>query len=224
MKTLILQTYYHDKATKVDNKVGCYLPCDELAAISEQRLRIYADSIGADYKMISKPPFKDTPSAAWARFAILFQKDYDQVCYIDADILPSKRSLGVSIFDFDGVAKQTERVEGTKQTWHTNAGVFKLTKQECIKMRKWAFYKPFIRALEQTGKNQSQFNDMYKRAIGKKPAFLDPIWNMTRPHHRNSNPDYPGGLFYHAIGHQKTARGNQFGSYLTEPIYHEVWQ
>ena len=216
MKRLILQTYYHDDATKVDNKVGCYLACDSLAFDSERRFRIYADSIGADYKMIRKPPFPKVPSAAWARFAILWENEYDEVAYFDADILPSKCALGISIFNYPGIAKKTERVEGSKQDWHVNAGVFKLTKQECIKMKRLALHKPFIRALNQTGKNQSQFNEMYKKATGKKPAFLDPRWNCTRPHHKPR-------LMAHYIGHQKTARGNQFGSYLTCPVYNENW-
>ena len=64
MKKLILQTYYKHDSQKVDKKVGCYLPIDELAAESEKRFRVYASSIGADYKMITEPPFKNVPSAS----------------------------------------------------------------------------------------------------------------------------------------------------------------
>ena len=73
-----------------------------------------------------------------ARFAILWEKDYDEVCYVDADILPSKNVLGKSIFDWEGVAKKTEREDGSRMEWHVNAGVFKLTQQEAMKMRKYA--------------------------------------------------------------------------------------
>ena len=199
-----------------DPKIGCYIPADELAVESEKRFRIYADSIGADYKMISKPPFPKYPQPAWARFAMLWEKDYDELCYIDADILHSKNVLGKSIFDWEGVAKKTEREDGSRMEWHVNAGVFKLTKAEAIKMKKYVFFKPYVRHLHKTGKNQDPFNNMYKKAMGKKPKFLDPRWNCTRPHH---DPRW----FAHYIGHQKIGNGNQWGCMRRCPVYLEDW-
>ena len=225
MKRLILQTYYKDPRQKVDEKIGCYVPADELAVESEFRFRKYAESIGADYHMIDSPPYVKFPQPAWARFAIIdkaIEENYDEVCYVDADILPTERSLGVSIFDVPGVAKKTERDEGARMEWHVNAGVFKLTKRECWKMRSQVFAKPNTRWLENTGKNQDPFNNMYKKGVGRKPAFLDPIWNMTRPYHRTSNPEVPGGYFAHFIGHQKV-NGNQWGFIGQEPIAWEDW-
>ena len=219
MKRLILQTYYHHEQNKADKKVGCYIPADELAIESEERFRIYADSIDADYKIITSPPFEKLPMPAWARFAILWETDYDEVCYIDADILPSHRALGVSIFDYPGTAKQTERDEGTRAAWHVNAGVFKLTRREMYKMRPYVFYKPFVRYVQMSGKNQDPFNEMYKKAMGRKPKFLSPIWNMTRPYHRKLEP--AGGYFAHYIGHQKVGNGNQWGCMKKDPIYLE---
>ena len=225
MKRLILQTYYrHDKNTE-DPKTGCYIPVDDLAVESEKRFRIYADSIGADYRMIDKPPYKTHPQPAWARwviFDIAIEENYDEVCYVDADILPSKRCLGISIFDYDGVAKKTERDEGSKHEWHVNAGVFKLTRKECFKLRSQIHSKPNLRWLEHTGKNQDPFNNAYKKGVGRKPAFLDPIWNMTRQYHRNGS--VPGGYWAHYIGHQKVGKGNQWGCMLTDPIYNEEWK
>ena len=224
MKRLIFQTYYHHGTQIVDEKIGCYVPVDDLAVESENRFRIYADSIGADYRMIDSPPFTKYPQPAWARFAGLFiatEEDYDEICYIDADILPSHRSLGISIFDWEGVAKQTERDEGSRASWHCNAGVFKLTKRECWKMKSQVFAKPNTRWLEATGKNQDPFNNMYKKGVGKKPAFLDPIWNMTRPYHRHGSVE--GGYFAHYIGHQKLGEGNQWGCMKRDPIYLENW-
>lgn len=226
MKRLILQTYYHHEKNKVDKKIGCYIPADELAVESERRFRIYADSIGADYRMIDSPPYERYPQPAWARFKILdiaCDEEYDEVCYVDADILPSLRSLGVSIFDEEGVAKKTERDEGSRHEWHVNAGVFKLTRRECWKMRSQVFAKPNLRWLEQTGKNQDPFNNMYKKGVGRKPAFLNPIWNMTRPYHRNYDKSVPGGYFAHFIGHQKIGKGNQWGCMKTDPITLENW-
>lgn len=223
MRRLIYQTYYHHDTNVVDKELGCYIPADELAAESEKRFRIYADSIGADYRMIDSPPYKKYPQPAWARWAgfdIAIEEDYDEICYIDADILPSHRALGVSIFDYSGVAKQTERDEGSKAAWHVNAGVFKVSKKDCFKLRTAIHSKPNLRWLENTGKNQDPFNNAYKKAIGKKPAFLDPIWNMTRQYHRKGS--VPGGYFAHYIGTQKTV-GNCWGHMKTDPIYLEDW-
>ena len=61
----ILQTYYRHDSNIADQRIGCYIPADDLAIESEKRFKIYADSIGADYKMISKPPFKRYPQPAW---------------------------------------------------------------------------------------------------------------------------------------------------------------
>lgn len=224
MKNLIVQTYYHHGANKADTRIGCYVPADELAAESEARFRKYAESIGADYVMIDKAPYAKYPQPAWARFAALdmcIEQGYDNVLYVDADIIPSKKVLGVNIFDVPGIAKKTERDEGSKHEWHVNAGVFKLTRKECFKMRSQVFAKPNLRWLEQTGKNQDPFNNMYKKGVGRKPAFLDPIWNMTRPYHR-TEASVEGGYFAHFIGHQKI-NGNQWGFVGRDPIAWEDW-
>ena len=223
-KRLILQTYYRHESNVEDKKTGCYLPVDELAAESIKRFRFYAASIGADYRLIDSPPYKKYPQPAWARWAIFdiaIEENYDEVCYVDADILPSNRSLGVSIFDYPGVAKQTEREDGSRHSWHVNAGVFKVTRQECFKLRTAIHSKPNLRWLMETGKNQDPFNNAYKKGVGKKPEFLDPIWNMTRQYHRKGS--VPGGYFAHYIGHQKIPGGNQWGDMTRDPIYLENW-
>lgn len=222
MKQLIYQTYYRHDSNKQCSNTGCYIPVDELAVESEKRFRVYADSINADYFIYDKPPFEKYPQPAWARFHGIIkciEEEYDEICYADADILPSLRSLGISIFNYDGVAKQTEREDGSKHSWHVNAGVFKLTRAECWKMRSQLFLKPHIRHLMNTGKNQDPFNNMYKKGVGKKPAFLDPQWNMTRQYHRG----HTGGYWAHYIGHQKVGNGNQFGCMKKCPIYNEDW-
>ena len=173
--------------------------------------------------MVDAPPYKKYPQPAWARWVVLdkcIEEDYEEVCYIDADILPTKRVLGTSIFDYPGVAKKTERDEGSRAEWHVNAGVFKLTKKECYKVRKEIWSKPNLRWMIRTGKNQDPFNNAYKKGVGRKPAFLDPIWNMTRKYHRDGS--VPGGYFAHYIGHQKLG-GNQWGKMETDPIYLEDW-
>lgn len=226
MKRLIIQTYYHHDSQKVDEKIGCYVPADELAVESERRFRIYADIIGADYRMIDSPPYQKYPQPAWARWAALdicIDEEYDEVCYVDADILPSLRSLDFNIFEFPGVAKQTERDEGARMEWHVNAGVFKLTRRECYAMRPALWSKPNLRWLANTGKNQDPFNNGYKKGVGRKPTFLNPVWNMTRPYHRTVDSEYPGGLWAHFIGHQKLT-GNQWGFVGTDPIAWEDWK
>ena len=226
MKKLIIQTYYRHESNMEDQRTGCYLPVDDLAVESEKRFRFYASSIGADYRMIDSPPYEKYPQPAWARWAALdicIEDEYDAVCYIDADILPSHRSLGVDIFEYDGVAKQTERDEGSRMSWHVNAGVFKLTRRECYSVRNQIWSKPNIRWMLNTGKNQDPFNNAYKKGVGKKPAFLNPIWNMTRQYHRTCDPAVPGGYFAHYIGHQKIGKGNQWGCMKTDPIYNEDW-
>ena len=131
--------------------------------------------------MIDSPPYtriiRCLPGPRWAALDICIEEEYDEVCYVDADVLPSLRSLGVNIFEFDGVAKQTERDEGARMEWHCNAGVFKLTRRECWAMRKAIWAKPNLRWLAQTGKNQDPFNNAYKKGVGRKPKFLNPVWN-----------------------------------------------
>ena len=215
MKQLILQTYYKHDSQKVDKEVGCYLPIDELAVESEKRFRIYASSIGADYKMISEPPFRKAPQPAWARCQMFFETDYDEVCYFDADMLPSKDCLGISIFDWEGHGKKTERDEGSRAEWHINMGTFKISKREMYACQRLVFHKPYLRYLERFGKNQDPLNEMFKKGTGRKPKFLDPRWNCTRPYH---SPRW----IEHKIGHQKTEKGNQWGK-LKCPVYLEEW-
>lgn len=233
MKRLILQTYYRHASNVEDEKTGCYIPVDHLAVESEKRFRIYADSIEADYRLIDSAPYSKYPQPAWARWAIFdiaTEENYDEVCYIDADILPTKRVLGHSIFEHDGVAKKTERDDGARMEWHVNAGVFKLTNRECWKMKSAIWAKPNLRWMLQTGKNQDPFNNAYKKGVGRKPAFLNPQWNMTRPWHRDRAwveeqgfEFTEGGFFAHYIGHQKIGEGNQWGCMLRDPIYNESW-
>ena len=217
MKKLILQVYWEDFAKpKYETNDGGYLPDMELSLESEKRFRIYANSIGADYKMLREPHFKNIMNPGWDRFSLFWEEDYDLLCYVDADILPSNQTLGVSIFDWPGVAKKTERDEGSKQEWHVNAGVFKVTKQEAMKLRWQINNKKNLRHLKDFGKNQGPFNDTWYKTFRRRPEFLDPRWNCTRKYH---SPRW----WAHYIGAQKLPRGNQFGCMAKCPVYNESW-
>ena len=205
--------------------MGCYIPVDDLAKDSERRFRIYAESIGADYLMIDTPPWENRPEPAWARFKMFdlcLDGGYDEVCYVDADILPSKRSLGISIFNEGGHGKLTERDEGSKASWHINFGVVKFNAAECRKLKWKVFDKKYIKWLEQTGKNQDPGNEMFYQTFRKRPKPLSPVWNMTRKYHR-TDFDPIGGYWAHYIGHQKIGNGNQWGCMKTDPVYLEKW-
>ena len=224
MRNLIIQTYYRHESNRADDKMGCYIPVDDLAVESEKRFRIYADSIGADYMMLDEPQFKFNPSPAWARFKMFelcVNGGYDNVAYIDADILPGLRSLGNSLFSHAGHGKLTERDEGSRASWHINFGVVKFSQEEARKLQWRVADKKYNKLFQRTGgKNQDAGNQMFYDAFKKRPVPLDPRWNMTRPYHRGTD----GGYFAHYIGHQKVGNGNQWGCMVRDPIYLEDWK
>jgi hypothetical protein len=222
MKNLILQVYYTGHSKVIAD--GGYQEFNDLAEESERRIRVYAKSIGADYMILKEPYFKDIKNPGWNRFAMFWLAEkYDNVCYVDADVLPSKEALGVNIFDFKGHGKYMEqevKIAGQedKKTWMINAGVIKFTKQECIKLQRTINDKPWLRILEQTGKNQIAFNKCFKKTFRKAPdSTLSPMWNATRDWHEEDGKVY----FKHYIGHQK--KGNQFGDMKSHHVYNEDW-
>ena len=152
---------------------------------------------------------------SWTRWAMFDYADqYNNLCYVDCDILPTKYAFGKSIFDTEGVAKLTERDEGSRQAWHVNAGVFKVTSMQAKKLSNRIHSKKYLNILEKSGKNQDAFNLCWKEAFISKPKHFGTAWNTTRPYHRKG--EY---YFHHYIGAQKTERGNQFGNLNTNGVY-----
>ena len=216
MRRLILQVYYEGHSKPIFD--GGYIPCAELAAESERRMKHYAFTLGVDYKMIREPFFKSITNPGWNRFAMFWEEDYDEVCYVDADILVSCFALGENIFDWEGVGKKVEQEEHPdgSEPWHINAGVIKMPQRDLRKMRYEINKKPHLRMLKQFGKNQQAFNKAYYKALRKRPQFLDVRWNATRKHH---DPRW----FAHYIGQQKLPNGNKFGKMRTCPVFLQKW-
>ena len=197
--------------------------------------------------MFREPYYKTVTNPGWNRFAMIASEfySYDEVLYVDADILPAKRSLGVDIFTYpsyhlniadknstwhelpdvdptDVVGKVMEI--GThpngEESWMVNAGVLKLNKKHRIKLRtdKWGIMaKPWIRDyLEKTGKNQIAFNKSFKKVMRTKPGTMSPLWNSTRPW-------YQPAYFRHYLGAQKIRGRSQWGFMGDCPVFREEW-
>ena len=141
-------------------------------------------------------------------------KDYDNLCYIDCDILPTPHAFGRSIFDTEGTAKYTERDEGSRAAWHVNAGVFKVDKIQARKLSFSINNKAWVKMLKERGKNQDAFNECWKKTFMRKPKHFGTSWNATRPYHRMKQY-----YLHHYIGAQKTERGNQFGNLKSNGVY-----
>ena len=137
MRTLIFQVYYEGHSKPIFD--GGYIPDMDLSIESEKRMKIYADSIGADYQMLRTPFYKHTLNPGWQRFAICEDTfdEYDEICYVDADILVSQAALGQSIFNYPGVGKKVEQEDypDGSSPWHVNAATLKLTRKERQKLR-----------------------------------------------------------------------------------------
>ena len=213
---LIFQSYHAADDSAWDKKLDCYRPIDDLAALSIKQIKKYAESIGADYILLDKPYWSDIRKhPAWTRWAMFDYWDrYDNLCYIDCDILPTPHAFGRSIFDTEGTAKYTERDEGSRAAWHVNAGVFKVDKIQARKLSYNINGKKYIKMLEKMGKNQDAFNECWKKTFMRKPKHFGTSWNATRPYHR-TKPYY----LHHYIGAQKTERGNQFGNLHSNGVY-----
>lgn len=216
MKKLIMQVYYEGHSKPIFD--GGYIPDYELSIESEKRMKIYADSIGADYKMLREPFFKTIKNPGWNRFAMCWEDDYDEVCYVDADILVSQKALGHDIFAWPGVGKKVEQEDypDGSSPWHVNAATLKLDRKDRHALKYEINKKPYLRMLDRWGKNQQAFNKAYYKATRRRPTFLDPRWNATRKHH---DPRW----FAHYIGQQKLPHGNRFGCMTDCPVYKEEW-
>lgn len=216
MRRLILQVYYEGHSKPIFD--GGYIPDLELAIESSKRMQVYAHYIGADYKLLREPFFKTIKNPGWNRFAMFWEEDYDEVCYVDADILVSQQALKQNIFDWEGVGKKVEQEDhpGGWEPWHINAGVIKMPKNDLRKLRYEINKKPHLRFLDKFGKNQQPFNKAYYKALRKRPTFLDVRWNATRKYHE---PRW----FAHYIGQQKLEKGNKFGCMKSCPVYLERW-
>lgn len=65
MKKLIMQVYYEGHSQRIQD--GGYIPDYDLSVESEHRMKLYADSIGADYRMLREPYFKSVKNPGWNR-------------------------------------------------------------------------------------------------------------------------------------------------------------
>jgi len=225
-RNLIFQVYYEGHSKPIAD--GGYISDKELAQESEKRMKIYADSINADYFMLDKPFFKNIKNPGWNRFAMFWLAEYDMydnVCYVDADVLVSKHALGVNIFDESGHGKYMEQEvdiagQENKKTWMINAGVMKFNNYESGKLKRTINSKPYLKILEETGKNQIAFNKCFKKTFRKSPdSSLNPMWNATRPWHEVDDKVY----FKHYIGRQKLKGQSHWGDMIDHHVYKEDW-
>ena len=151
MRNLVIQTYIEDNI-KRDTK-NTYKRFPKLERLSRKCFERYAHLHGADYEFY-------TPvdgAAHWIRMEMFRRPGYDNVLYVDCDVLIHPRRFDDNIFDYDGTA-----VPVPLPGWNEfNMGVVKWTAAECEVMSQ------YIDQYFHPQKNQSALNRCYNDHIGE---------------------------------------------------------
>ena len=195
MKRLIMQTYIKDTIDR--GTINTYKAFPKLERHSKRCFTKYAQINNIDYVFITSSDRPNYNSAHWLRMEMFHQPDYDEVLYVDCDVLINKTRMKDNIFDVEGsfVPKiwafpHCNAVPGVYYPEHPsgefNAGVTKWTREECKIMRDHIheFYHPTH--------NQVSLNQCYKKYVGdyKKLPYR---FNVThRPTNDITFRHYPG--------------------------------
>jgi len=133
MKNLIIQTYYKDNIKR--NTVNTYKQFPKLEKLSKKCFELYAKNIGADYEFCEKPETAKQASAHWLRMVMFNRPKYDNVLYVDCDILINRSRLTDDIFKHEGVGVNKIHFYNYSKYSIFNAGVTKWTRKECEIMK-----------------------------------------------------------------------------------------
>lgn len=205
MKRLILQTYCKDNIERKGKYT--YKSFPKLEKYSQKSMRLYANSIGADYELFTGETGWEEwyPGAHWHRMVMFDRPEYDEVLYVDCDVLVNPCLMydghRENIFDFEGngvyaIHPSAERKIG----WPggVNCGVFKFTREEA------AMVKDKINDYYHPQTNQEAINNCWRDHIGM-PKLLSARWNIT---HLPEFP-FPGhSNFRHFPGSQRANMEN----------------
>jgi len=175
MKNLIIQTYYTDDIKR--NTVNTYKKFPKLERLSKKCFELYAKNIKADYEFCEKPEKNIQASAHWLRMVMFNRPEYDNVLYVDCDILINRSRLNDNIFEYKGVGVNKIHFYNYTDYPIFNAGVTKWTQYECEIMKENIdkYYHPTH--------NQEAINNCYLNHIGP-ITFLPYRFNVT---HRPTN-------------------------------------
>jgi len=170
MKNLIIQTYYKDNIQR--NTLNTYKQFPKLEKLSQKCFKIYAKNINADYEFCEKPETQLQASAHWLRMVMFNRPAYDNVLYVDCDILINRTRLSDNIFDYEGVGVNKIHFYNYSKYPIFNAGVTKWTREECQIMKEKIdeYYHPTH--------NQNAINNCYLNNIGP-ISFLPYRFNVT---------------------------------------------
>ena len=184
MKRLIIQTYITDDIKRTTQNTYARFP--KLERLSRKCFERYAKTHGVDYEFFTGDDKHNT--AHWGRMVMFERDQYDEVLYVDCDILIHPRRYDDNIFDQSGTA-----VRVPLTGWNEfNMGVVKWTKDECLVMREHIneFYHPH--------KNQTALNDCYNKYIGD---FKDLPYKFNVTHKPSEDT-----VFRHYAGSWKAAQ------------------
>ena len=169
MKRLVLQTYIEDNIKR--DTVNTYKRFPKLERLSKKCFQRYAQLHGADYELFTGDETHNT--AHWGRMVMFDRPEYDEILYVDCDILINPRSYSDNIFEQAGsfVPKiwafpfcnsvDTDIEYPKHPSGDFNAGVMKLTRRELEAMA------PHINDYFHPTHNQPALNACYRDHVGK---------------------------------------------------------
>ena len=140
MKRLVLQTYIVDNVKR--ETINTYKRFPKLERLSRDQFKRYAKLNGADYEFYSP----DEGEAHWIRMVMFDRPYYDEILYVDCDVLIHPSRFKDNIFEHEGsfVPKIwaypfCNQVPGVEWPDHPsgefNAGVMKITRAEAKIMK-----------------------------------------------------------------------------------------
>ena len=116
MKNLVYQYYY--SIPKQDRTNHIIEDSNKYYEYSEKSIKKYAEKIGADYKFINKPHPVHAFYGIFLPFTEGWCHEYDNVCWIDADILATKSAKNV--FEIASNEVISANFMNTQHRWKNN--------------------------------------------------------------------------------------------------------
>ena len=193
MKRLIIQTYIKDKVNRTHKFT--YKSYPKLEQASRRHFRGYAEMVGADYEYFTDAAdFEHGDEAHWQRWEMFNRPEYDEILYVDCDVLihPTVFMSERNIFDERGEGVPVFHQNSKSRIGWTggiNCGVMKLTAEQCaaLKDKIHDYYHPHV--------NQAAFNNCFRDTLGMFTWYLDMGWNTTHfPVRETLFRHYPGHL------------------------------
>ena len=168
MNRLIIQTYVEDDIER--NTANTYKKFPKLERMSRKQFKHYAKKCGADYEYFTGDDVYNT--AHWARMVMFDRPEYDEILYVDCDILIHPSRINDNIFEYPGQGVNKIHFYTHEPYDMINAGVTKWTREECEIM------KENINLYHHPTHNQNSINHCFKANIGPF-TYLPYKFNVT---------------------------------------------